>query len=134
MNQGRLSKHCKDNGVIITAYSPLGSPDRPWAKPGDPQLLDDPKIKSIAEKYKKTPAQIVIRYYLFFLSKRIFFYNYVIIYFRYQIERNHTVIPKSVTKSRIQQNFEVFDFELSADDIKLIDSFDCNGRLVPMTG
>uniref|UniRef100_T1E2T9 Putative aldo/keto reductase family n=1 Tax=Psorophora albipes TaxID=869069 RepID=T1E2T9_9DIPT len=104
--QCKLSPFCASRGLVITAYSPLGSPNRPWAKPEDPQLV------SIAEKYNKTPAQILIRY---------------------QIQRGHVVIPKSVTKSRIQSNFEVFDFELTEDDMALITSFDCNGRLVPIT-
>lgn len=110
--QTKLSPFCTQRGIVITAYSPLGSPNRPWAKPDDPQLMEDPKIVSIAKKYKKTPAQILIRY---------------------QIQRGHVVIPKSVTKARIQSNFEVFDFELTEDDIKLITTFDCNGRLVPIT-
>jgi len=113
LNQSKLSKLCKDNGILVTAYSPLGSPDRPWAKPEDPQLLEDVKIKSLAEKYNKTPAQIVIRY---------------------QIDRGNIVIPKSVTKARIAQNMDVFGFKLTADDIKLIDTFDCNGRICPMNG
>lgn len=61
----------------------------------------------IAETYNKTPAQILIRY---------------------QIQRGHVVIPKSVTKSRIVSNFDVFDFELAADDMAVINGFDCNGR------
>lgn len=110
MTQIKLSDFCKSKGITITAYSPLGSPDRPWAKPGDPLLLEDEKIKKIAEKYKKTPAQVVLKY---------------------QIQRGHIVIPKSVTKSRIQENFDIWDFELSPDDIQMINLFDCSGRICP---
>ncbi|XP_055627813.1 aldo-keto reductase family 1 member B1-like isoform X2 [Toxorhynchites rutilus septentrionalis] len=110
--QVKLSSFCAERDLVITAYSPLGSPNRPWAKPDDPQLMEDPKIVSIAKKYNKTPAQILIRY---------------------QIQRGHVVIPKSVNKARIQSNFEVFDFELSEDDMKLVTSFDCNGRVVPIS-
>lgn len=112
LNQKRLKKFCEDRDIMITAYSPLGSPDRPWAKPGDPQLMEDPKLKEIAERLGKTVAQVLIRY---------------------QIDRGNIVIPKSVTKSRIASNFNVFDLKLSPQDVALIDSFDCNGRLVPMT-
>lgn len=104
--------HCASKGIKVTAYSPLGSPDRPWAKPGDPQLLDDAKIKSIAEKYGKSAAQIVLRY---------------------QVERGNITIPKSVTKARIDQNSNIFDFELSKEDIELLNTFDCNGRICPLT-
>ncbi|XP_026331557.1 aldose reductase-like [Hyposmocoma kahamanoa] len=112
LNQQRLKEFCEARGVTITAYSPLGSPDRPWAKPGDPQLMDDPKLKAIADRLGKTVAQVLIRY---------------------QIDRGNIVIPKSVNKGRISSNFDVFDFKLSQEDLDLINSFDCNGRLVPMT-
>jgi len=107
LTQTKLSDFCKEKDILITAYSPLGSPDRPWAKPDDPKLLDDKKLIELGKKYNKTPAQIVIRY---------------------QVDRSHIVIPKSVNKSRIAENINIFDFKLSPEDIAYIDTFDCNGR------
>lgn len=70
--------------------------------------MDDPRIVEISKKYQKSPAQVLIKY---------------------QIQRGVAVIPKSVTKSRIISNFDVFGFEMSATDMEAIDSIDCNGRL-----
>jgi len=109
LNQSRLLAFCKERDITLTAYSPLGSPDRPWAKPDDPKLLDDTKIQAIAAKHKKSPAQIVLRW---------------------QVQRGVIVIPKSVTPSRIVENSELFDFTLSEEEMSVIDSFDCNGRII----
>ncbi|XP_058796844.1 aldo-keto reductase family 1 member B1-like [Phymastichus coffea] len=111
--QKPLSAFCKERGIVITGYSPLGSPDRPWAKPDDPKLMEDEKLVKLSKKYNKSPAQVLIRY---------------------QLDRGHVVIPKSVTKSRILENSQVFDFKLNEEDIAYIDTFDCNGRICPMTG
>ncbi|CAK1555951.1 unnamed protein product [Leptosia nina] len=113
LNQKKLQEFCEARGIKLTAYSPLGSPDRPWAKPDEPQLMDDPKLKAIADRLGKTVAQVLIRY---------------------QIDRGNIVIPKSANPARIASNFQVFDFKLSDEDLKLINTFDCNGRFVPMTG
>ncbi|KAJ8705845.1 hypothetical protein PYW08_012891 [Mythimna loreyi] len=111
LNQQPLIDFCKQQDIAVTAYSPLGSPDRPWAKPDDPLLLEDPKIKAVAQKYGKSPAQVLIRY---------------------AIDRGIVVIPKSVTPSRIADNFKVFDFQLSLEDIKSIAALECNGRICMM--
>ncbi|XP_057333916.1 aldo-keto reductase family 1 member B1-like [Microplitis mediator] len=111
LTQKKLSAFCKEREIVITAYGPMGSRDRPWAKPEDPVLLEDKKLCDIANKYKKTPAQIVIRY---------------------QIDRGHVVIPKTSTSSRLTENFSVFDFKLSDEDVAYIDRFDVGGRLVAL--
>ncbi|KAL0808357.1 hypothetical protein ABMA28_012840 [Loxostege sticticalis] len=111
LNQSRLKDYCDTHGILITAYSPLGSPDRPWARCDEPVLLEDPKVLAIAKRLEKTPAQVLIRY---------------------QIDRGNIVIPKSVTQQRIASNFDVFDFKLSKEDMKLIDSFDRDLRFCGM--
>lgn len=50
-----------DRDIVLTAYSPLGSPDRPNPGSNDRDLLSDPVVAKIAAKYGKTPAQILLR-------------------------------------------------------------------------
>ena len=66
-------------------------------------MLDDPTIARIAEKVGKTPAQVVLRWH---------------------VERGDIVFPKSVTPSRMEENFALFDFELDGSDIEAISALD----------
>uniref|UniRef100_A0A8D0DYX8 alcohol dehydrogenase (NADP(+)) n=2 Tax=Salvator merianae TaxID=96440 RepID=A0A8D0DYX8_SALMN len=110
--QNELIAHCHQRGLVVTAYSPLGSPDRMWKHPDEPVLLEESGIKTLADKYSKSPAQIILRW---------------------QVQRKVAVIPKSVTPSRILQNLQVFDFSLTVEEMDFIGSLNKNWRyIVPM--
>jgi 2,5-diketo-D-gluconate reductase A len=74
-----------------------------WSPIAQGAVLDDPTITEIAGKVGKTPAQVVLRWHL---------------------QRSDIVFPKSVTPSRMKENFEVFDFELGSEDMEAISALD----------
>lgn len=78
-----------------------------WSPLGRGKVLQDETIKAIGEKYGKSIAQTIIRWHL---------------------QSDHIVIPKSVTPSRIEENANVFDFELTAEDMASIDGLNRNER------
>ncbi|XP_023242823.1 aldose reductase-like isoform X2 [Centruroides sculpturatus] len=111
LNQLELLEFCNRLNIKVTAYCPLGAPYRYGSKPGEKNLLEDPKLKEIASKYNKTTAQVALRY---------------------QIQRGVIVIPKSSNKERLKSNIEIFDFQLSQDEMKAIEGLNCNIRTCPM--
>ncbi|MEW2342745.1 aldo/keto reductase [Streptomyces griseoaurantiacus] len=88
-----------EHGIATEAWSPLGS---------GKGLLDVPAIVAIARKHGRTPAQVVLRWHL---------------------QLGNVVIPKSVTPSRIKENFDVFDFSLDEEDLGAISALDEDRRL-----
>ncbi|MDD4083418.1 MAG: aldo/keto reductase [Sphaerochaetaceae bacterium] len=98
VNQDVVS-FCQDNGIVVTAYKPIGG--------GDGDLLQNDILIEIGKTHKKSPAQIVLRW---------------------GIQRNCIVIPKSIHKDRIIENFNIFDFELSKEEMKRISNLNKNLR------
>jgi 2,5-diketo-D-gluconate reductase A len=99
--QTELRAYHRRHGIATEAWSPL-------AKGGE--LLADELIVGLAEKYGKTPAQIVLRWHL---------------------QLGNIAIPKSVTPSRVRENADIFDFELSDDDVASISELGNGRRLGP---
>jgi 2,5-diketo-D-gluconate reductase A len=91
-------------------HAKLGIATEAWSPLGQGRLLDHPTITGIAEAHGRTTAQVIIRWHL---------------------QIGNIVIPKSVNPDRIVSNFDVFEFELSDDDVTSISSLDNGTRLGP---
>ncbi|GAA1249845.1 aldo/keto reductase [Oryzihumus leptocrescens] len=101
LQQAELRAFHARHGIVTEAWSPL-------AQGGD--LLKDDTITGIARKHARTPAQVILRWHL---------------------QVGNVVIPKSVTPSRISENFDVFGFDLDAEDLAAIAGLDRAGRIGP---
>ena len=95
--QKELLEYCRKKEIQLEAYSPLAQGKR----------LEDPKLIEMADKYMKSPAQIMIRWAL---------------------QHDLVVIPRSKNKERIIENSRVFDFSISEDDMERLDAFNKNYR------
>jgi 2,5-diketo-D-gluconate reductase A len=84
----------REHGIVTVAWSPLGARS---------DLLDDPTLKGLAEKYGKTPAQIILRW---------------------DIQQGLVPIPRSSNPQRLAQNIDIFDFTLSDADMAAISALD----------
>lgn len=101
LNQRRLIAFAAAQNITTTCYSPLGH--------GKKLAISDPKVLDIANRYGKTPAQVLLRY---------------------SLQNGAIVIPKSTNKGRIAENFDVFDFELSDADMQTMHELNNNYRIV----
>jgi len=99
MNQKEIRDFCKEKGIQVEAWGPL------MQGKGD---LEAPVFVELGKKYSKSPAQIILRWHH---------------------QNGVLAIPKSVTPSRIRENIDIFDFELSAEDMEKIDAHNENRRL-----
>lgn len=95
-----------EHGILNQAWSPIGGITF-YRGGASGSTLDDATIKAIAESHGKTPAQVMLRWH---------------------IQEGRSVIPKSVKPSRIAENFDVFDFHLTADELARLDELDTGVR------
>lgn len=107
--QDNLVRLCKDMGVVVTGFSPLGAGS--YVEIGgatvNDSVLNVASVKEIAQKYGKSPAQVVLRW---------------------AVQRGNTVVPKSANADRIKQNISLFDFELTEDEMASVSGLNKNRR------
>ncbi|WP_350305356.1 2,5-didehydrogluconate reductase DkgA [Photorhabdus viridis] len=102
LQQRQLHAWNATHNIVTESWSPLAQ--------GGEGVFDNPLVQHLAQKYSKTPAQIVIRWH---------------------IDNGMIVIPKSTTLSRLRENFEVFDFKLDKEDLTAMMTLDIGKRLGP---
>jgi diketogulonate reductase-like aldo/keto reductase len=96
--------HAK-HGIVTQAWSPIGGITS--YRGGEKRTFDDPMLGEIARQHGKSPAQVMLRWHL---------------------QQGRSAIPKSTKPARIAENFDVFDFELTADELTAIDALDTGVR------
>jgi diketogulonate reductase-like aldo/keto reductase len=100
-----------ENGILTQAWSPIGGITfYPGWGEDRRNVMEDPTIVGIAQAHGKSPAQVMLRWHL---------------------QQGRSAIPKSTNPARIAENFDVFDFELSADELAGIDALDTGVRNGP---
>lgn len=111
LQQPEMFDFCRRNGIHLTAYSPLGSPDRPerLKKKNEPVLLKEPLILEIAQQRQVAPAQVLLSW---------------------AIHQGAAVIPKSVNPERLRQNLAAVEVSLSREELQQIARLDRHRRYV----
>lgn len=108
MANEKLINFARSKNIVVSSYAPLGAPGRPWKQATDPCAIEDPVITGLASKKGKTPAQIILRWHL---------------------QRGLCLCVKSLNADRVRQNVDIFNFELTADEMQQINALNQNFRL-----
>jgi len=98
LQQNELIEYCQTKGIHVTAYSPLGSQAQ-----DDVNILEDPVLQEIAKNHKKTVGQVILQW---------------------DLQRHISVIPKASSPEHMKENLQIFDFELTSDEIRKIEGLD----------
>lgn len=98
--QKKLKEFSENKGIAIEAWYPLGH--------GNKKLLNNPLLINLSKKYNKTPSQIILRWH---------------------VQSGNIIFPKTKSDTHMEENLEIFSFELSNEDMKSIDALDKNKPL-----
>jgi 2,5-diketo-D-gluconate reductase A len=109
VNQIELHPRLQQAG-LRREHEELGIATEAWSPLAQGEVLDDPVIERLAEAHDKTPGQVTLRWH---------------------IQLGNIVFPKSVTPERIEENFDVFDFHLTDDEMAEIEQLDAGERIGP---
>lgn len=107
LQQHELESYCSGKNIVMSAYSPVGSPGKPDRLNNEPIVLQDPIVLNIANKCGKSPAQVLLNFLL---------------------ERKMVVIVKSSHLHHIEDNLNVFDWSLQSEHMGLLKQLDRNYR------
>ncbi|KAM6171676.1 aldo-keto reductase family 1 member C1-like [Erethizon dorsatum] len=108
LNQSKLLNFGRSKDIVLVAYGTLGThPEKKWVDPSSPVLLYNPVLCAMAKKYKRTPALIALHY---------------------QLQRGVVALAKSFSEKRIKENAQIFEFQLTAEDMKVLDGLNKNVR------
>lgn len=109
LSQRNLIRYAKSEAIAVTAFSPIGA--KSYQTIGmagaDESVLDEKKITEIAARHRKSPAQVVLRW---------------------GVQRGTAVIPKSEQSEHLRENLDLFDFELTSEEMAVMDGLNRNRR------
>ncbi|KAJ8874277.1 hypothetical protein PR048_025121 [Dryococelus australis] len=112
LQQAELLEFCRSKDIAVCAYSPLGSRGAAKLLSKElPDLMSNPVVLEVAAAHGKTPAQVLLRF---------------------AVQKDIAVIPKSTNPARIKENFQIFDFELTDEEVSKLNKLDQgpSGRIV----
>ncbi|XP_012864668.1 PREDICTED: aldo-keto reductase family 1 member C13-like [Dipodomys ordii] len=111
LNQGKLLDFCKTKDIVLVAYGALRTQRyKRWVDQNSPVLLNDPVLGALAKKYNRSAALIALRY---------------------QVQRGVVTLAQSFKEQEMKENVQVFGFQLSLEDMKMIDGLNRNCRYIP---
>ncbi len=111
LQQNKLKTYCDEKGILLTAYCPLGSGDRPAIRisANEPKLFENETIKGISQKLNITAAQLMLAW---------------------GIQRGTSVIPKTVSSHRLTENLRAADIEIPEEEMEVLNNLNKDYRYV----